>query len=349
MRQFKPKEKRCFYGLLIIGIAAICFAAFLWMKQKPADDFWGQLGITKKQVEEVRLVYEDQEVRMEDQTLEDFLDTLSTMEKTEVSDTHEFCPSDVGVIFVAEGRQYPVTFYWFPYLAEEINSFETMEDRVDIKLDDTLHHFRLTTAKTWTEEKMLQMYDQYAEKQGLLQRCKLRCADRIEQSESPFCQETYSLQEVLEQSDLVFLGTYIDFYAPDMFLYPRNLSRKECIERFHIDEVLKGSSEEPYYNVYGYHVPNYMLRYVDPAHPTQRVTDWIISSASIYDPFYKEGGQYLICVKQQEPGISREGDFYFGQYGSAIVDGDTLFPRFNTENHPFYNVKIQTVRDLLAE
>ena len=107
----KLTKKKVGLLLLAIGIAAICFAAFLWMKQKPADDFWKQLGITREQVEEVRLVYEGQEVRMEDQTLADFLDTLSTLEKTEVSDTHEFCPSDVGVIFVAEGRQYPVTFY----------------------------------------------------------------------------------------------------------------------------------------------------------------------------------------------------------------------------------------------
>ena len=114
----------------------------------------------------------------------------------------------------------------------------------------------------------------------------------------------------------------------------------QYVEEFRVDEVLKGEEDERYYRMYRSNRLNRII---------QANGQYLIPDFSNQNPDYRQGEQYLICIRQEEPGVSGENDFYFGQYGSAVVDGDTLFPRFNTEDHPFYNVKIQALRDLLAE
>ena len=83
-----------------------------------------------------------------------------------------------------------------------------------------------------------------------------------------------------------------------------------------------------------------------------------IAQQSIHNPDYLPGVQYLICVDiiQYEVQVDTDQDSYtymeqrnqtHGQYDTAVVDGDMLYPRYNTELHPFYNLHLNELKELL--
>ena len=83
-----------------------------------------------------------------------------------------------------------------------------------------------------------------------------------------------------------------------------------------------------------------------------------IAQQSIHNPDYLPGVQYLICVDiiQYEVQVDTDQGSYtdmvqrnqtHGQYDTAVVDGDMLYPRYNTELHPFYNLHLNELKELL--
>lgn len=313
-----------------------------------ARSFWQQLCVKKEDIEEVRYCYQGQEITLGKIATERTLDCLSLSEPTEVEENHEFIPSSIGVTFIANGKEYPVTFYWFPYVAASVGNFSgcTSEllpssppsiigDRFDVMIDGKKYHYRFTTDQVLTEENMLSVYDQLASENHLLTRAEMDGGSFAYQQGGLFTTETYTADEILSQSQLILLATYkgerwnID---PEIVVAPsRGFS-----DIFYIDEVLKGEAEDLTYAVpsgsVGKYVGNIRTGKTQVAYP------------AVYAPPLQIGKQYLICVGKNSYGAPE----YFGQYGRAVLDGNTLFPIFNTEEHPFYNVSLQDVRDLIS-
>ena len=332
---------------ITIVLLVVCFNSEFGSKGRFSGDFWRQLGVQKEEVDEIRLIFQDQIVILEENKATAFLDTLTSLEEKEVVDQHEFTPSDISVVFVTDGEEQEVTFYWFPYkkiLADGAGVIyagsnqklpQITGNRVDVTIEGKKYHFSFSTDQMWTEELMCQAYDQCAEYQGLKKMYQLRGGDYYDNVESAMLEEMPTAVDILDSSDIVFLGTFL---TQAYNHHPGDFAHVKSIEIFRIDEVLKGTADEMYYNILSEHTAN--RAYMDSNY--EAVT---IVNESFYNPVYQKGNQYLICVDTDKDDIYQT----FCQYGTAVVDGDTLFPRFNTEEHPFYNVKIQTVRDLLEE
>lgn len=344
------RQKNVLLSICAFLIAVLTFAYVYYIHSQPENQtFYDQLGVSPEAVDEVILRYHDQDVIMGQRSTEDFLETLKLSKPTVIADQHEFTPSDIEVIFKSGQREYPVTFYWFPYhtpngltsgngsihfdytskeQAEFLNPGQRIGDRFDVMIGSATFHYRFQTEKVWTEELMRSVYDQSAAEQSLRRMAVLDGGDVGYLQQGLYTDQTYSIEEILSQSDLVLLATFErTIWCQDMAKY---LFSDQ--DQFHVDEVLKGNLTDEWYMF-----PSNTLWecYIDGFDQIQ------IAYQPAYAPLYEKGKQYLICFDADG------GDGYFGQYGSAVLDGDLLFPRYNTEDHPFYNVSLQTVRELL--
>lgn len=316
-----------------------------------SNTFWDELGADKEDIDEVWLVYRDQKVRLEEQTMNDFLQTISEAKPSEVEDNHEFTPSDYTVIFSADGHEYPVIFYWFPYVVQlsyertqvmneylktDQDYLKPIGDRFDAVMQGKKYHFRFSEERKWTESLMRDVYDRCAKNQGLLTRMEQDGGDHWQEvpldPASPIF-EDYPLSRILEESDRVLLCTFEREIIDGRWDRSR---RTDYL--FRVDEVLKGEMQKSWYVMNGYPTPRTVYSWKG------NDSDVIIYYANFYNPEYQKGKQYLICIAETDI-----DDDYFAQYGTAILDGDTLFPRFNTEQHPFYNVKLEDVREYLEK
>lgn len=336
-------------GFLLAATLSICLFIFSTATSK---SFWQQLGAEREQVDEVRFTYRNQTVTLDHWYTERFLDAISASEPAVISEAHEFTPSEITVTFRCGKREYPLTFYWFPYdtmpgetpgtLFDYADSYqppsvERIGDRFDVIIGGKKYHYRFTGSTMWTEEDMraaygdaVSVYNRSAE-QRLLSMAKLDGAAGSYSSGGLLSAHPYSLEEILSESDLVFLATH-EGICIDRFPASQNPIRYNW-DHFHIQEVLKGEADSPWYNLLSSSFGKFCM-----------LNDQLlVAYPRAYAPDFKPGLTYLICARQTE-----DGDVYFGQYSTAVLDQDTLFPRFNTENHPFYNISLSQLRERLA-
>lgn len=344
------KKAIILFGCGILIIIGVFFYITKQKEKKEQYTVFEQIGLEIENIEEIWLSYRNQKVLMTEQAKEDFLDSLSHSEAITVEDNHEFTASKIEIIFVANEVKYPVTFYWFPYylptemsygahtvavdynqIVSEANKVQLIGNRFDITMDGKKYHYRFITEKVLTEDLMCSLYDKCAIQQNLLSRAKLDGADESFSQRGLCVSKIYTLEEVLSESDLIFIGTYErTIWCQDMAKYMYS-----DMDQFHIDEVLKGETIEEWYMFQSDFLWDC---YIDGFGKIQ------IADKPVYSPAYQIGESYLICVNEDSEGENK----YFGQYGTAVIDGDTLFPRFNTEEHPFYNIELQTIREYLS-
>ena len=349
--------------IMIAIIIAVLIACGILTPEKQSG-FWGQLGITRESIKEVQLEFQGQRVGMTETKAASFLDTLTTLETVEVADDHEFTPSDIKVILKTEGEEQEVIFYWFTNhqtvpagvticygASTDIEPMELLGNRVDVLFDGNKYHFQFTTQQVWSETLMRQSYDQLAESQGLFTRCELLGGDRFNERPSEFQTEVPYLEDIVNNSELIFLGTYM-VKVNNNYYYKYGNGRS--LEVFAVDEVLKGSFDGEYYRMSSEHTTSEALVGYEDGYWDQIS----IAQQSIHNPDYLPGVQYLICVDiiQYEVEVDTDQDSYtymeqrnqtHGQYDTAVVDGDMLYPRYNTELHPFYNLHLNELKELL--
>ncbi|MCI8632884.1 MAG: hypothetical protein HFE64_05310 [Lachnospiraceae bacterium] len=343
------KHKPLIFSLFCAILLCIGIYAFSGSSPKP---FWQQLGAQREQVDAVRFTYHGQSVSLDRRDTTRFLDAISASEPAVISEAHEFTPCDITVTFLCGEAEYLLTFYWFPYdtmpgetpgaLFDYADSyqpplFERIGNRFDVIIDGQKYHYRFTGSTMWTEEDMRAAYNNAvsvynrSSEQRLLSMAKL---DGAAGSYSPgglLSAHPYSLEEILSESDLIFLATH-EGICIDRFPASQNPIRYNW-DHFHIQEVLKGEANSPWYKLLSSSFGKFCM-----------LNDQLlVAYPRAYAPDFKPELTYLICVKQTE-----DGDVYFGQYSTAVLDQDTLFPRFNTEDHPFYNISLSQLRERLA-
>lgn len=357
-----PKKKTWIIAaVFMVVLLAIAFGILTPEKQ---SGFWGQLGITRESIKEVQLEFQGQRVGMTETKAASFLDTLTTLETVEVADDHEFTPSDIKVILKTEGEEQEVIFYWFTNhqtvpagvticygASTDVEPMELLGNRVDVLFNGNKYHFQFTTQQVWSETLMRQTYDQLAESQGLFTRCELLGGDRFSEPFSEFQAEVPSLNDVISNSELILLGSHMAKVSNNNYY---EFGHGRSLEVFAVDEVLKGSFDDAYYRMPSEHTTSGAEMGFEGGYWDQIS----IAQQSIHNPDYLPGVQYLICVDiiQYEVQVDTDQDSYtymeqrnqtHGQYDTAVVDGDMLYPRYNTELHPFYNLHLNELKELL--
>ncbi len=350
--------------MIMIAIIIAALIAFGIMTPEKQSGFWGQLGITRESIKEVQLEFQGQRVVMTETKAVSFLDTLTTLEKVEVADDHEFTPSDIKVILKTEREEQEVIFYWFTNhqtfpagitvcygASTDIEPMELLGNRVDVLFNGNKYHFQFTTQQVWSETLMRQTYDQLAESQGLFARYELLGGDRFNEPLSEFQTEVPSLEDIVSNSELIFLGTHMAKVSNNNYY---EYGHGRSLEVFAVDEVLKGSFDDTYYRMSSEHTTSG----ADIGFEEGYWDQISIAQQSIHNPDYLPGVQYLICVDiiQYEVQVDTDQGSYndmvqrnqtHGQYDTAVMDGDMLYPRYNTESHPFYNVHLNELKELL--
>lgn len=331
--------------LLIIILLPLCLA-FCLLLSSSSRSFWDQLGVPSDSIDEIHFSYRDQSIPLDQFAMNQFIHALSQSEPARIEENHEFTPSDIDVTFLSGNQKVQVTFYWFPYIAKlegfedvmidasETESFYPLiGNRFDAVINGKKYHYRFTSSDVWTEEMAHSSYNRIASVNHFPTTAKIDGCDRGYTQAGLFSAKPYTLNEILSESSLIFLGTY----EGDCRRKPyTDASYTIDWDRFYIQEILKGTSESLWYEL-----------------PTDRKGSFFQDAwnrmcaayPAVYAPNFQTDEVYLICCIQNSEGY----DQYFGQYSTAVLEDGVLFPRFNTEDHPFYNISLQEVRQRLKE
>ncbi len=315
--------------------------------------FFEAAGIDSEAIKEINLVYMDQAVSLSEEQKENFIQILSRSAGFEPEEAHVFKPSDYVVRFVTEDGAVDYTFYWFNGRRDLDDTGEDTarcgndysdaylfcDNRFDVDLNGTICHFRFADGDVWTEDVSWDVYSSRAKKEGLKQRYELDGFDQDCRFETAFASNNLAYdpdyKNVLENEDtkIVILARYVGNG------HTEKTGKMNEDAYFMVEETLKGEIEAGHTimvpvmaEIYPYYDDNYTLS-VFPVY------------LSPVTPEFQKGKVYLLCLKDQT-----EGDGYLfslSQYSQAVLEGDTLFPTYNTEIHPFYNIPLSKIREAL--
>ena len=316
-------------------------------KAAPRGSVFQKLKLEEEEIIGIDLVYKNQRVSFSDSLVQDFLETLTLSQECLVEEKHLFFPSDYGIIFVTETGEIPVVFYWFSGREMEgeritvtdgdpMQPFKYVDDRFDVQIDEIVYHFRFGCDKEgrqniWTEDTSRQVYDAMASQQGLFRRGILDGFDYFGYGSPSYLEPNIHWQEVIDLSDIVALTTYLGKRADNT--RPDSWPWKNGLDCFVIEDLIKGE------------IPGEDIEI--------QLIDWYGEDAyngrgyAIYpvaNPPYIQGETYLLVLQITESTL-HEMDLYGSGGYSAVVDDGTVFPRYNTEHHPFYNISLADIRD----
>ena len=315
--------------------------------------FFEAAGIDSEAIKEIDLVYMDQAVSFSEEQKENFIQILSRSARFELEEAHVFKPSDYVVRFVTEDGAVDYTFYWFngrravselddnneQYGNDTVQAYVFCDNRFDVEINGTICYFRFADGDIWTEDNSWDLYNSRAKKEGLKQRYEL---DGYDQD----CPYGLTFASINLSSDPDYMMILEDEETKNVVLaqyvgkaHNENTSKVDDQAYFMVLETLKGNIQvghtimipvaavnNPYYD------DSYSLS-LKPYYP------------SPVAPEYQKGEVYLLCLNDlQEYGGYQSS---LSQYSQAILEGDTLFPTYNTEIHPFYNIPLSKIREAL--
>ena len=310
--------------------------------QSSSGSFWSGLGVKKRNITAVQLVYRGQKVALNQEQLDSFLQMLDSAEVFEPEDAHVYHPSDYSVVFVTAQGEKCVTFTWFEgRLAkgeqedkiDEVSPalYELTDTRFDVEVEGVFYSFHAPSegeSVRWNETLMRTVYDANAKAAGLKCRYQLDGFDLEKQEALQVYVPTEipSMEDVLaeEHAQLIVLAQYVGRTAGDEVHYFGD-------DVFKVMEIYRGSETE----VIRIHAAAGILADDEAGTLTGFYQDACAAS-------FEEGKTYLLCLNEEWDGTFGLG---MAQFSCAVLDDETLYPAYNTENHPFTGVTLDEIAE----
>ncbi len=349
------KKILCFFLILLLLSGCSSQPEKEETEETVGKSFFETTGIDKENIREVDLVYMDQAVPFNEEQKTNFIGILSRSTGFEPGETHVFKQSDYTVRIITEKETFDYTFYWFngrravskieendPRCGNDAaQAYFFCDNRFDVNINGIIHHFRFAEGDIWTEDNSWDLYNSRAKKEGLKQRYELDGYDQdcpygfafasINLSSDP----DYTMILEAEETKNVVLAQYVGK------AHNEKTSMVDDPAYFMVLEILKGDIQVGHTIMipmaavnHLYYDENYSLS-VKPYYP------------SPVTPEYQKGKVYLLCLTDIKDYGGYQSSLY--QYSEAILEGDLLFPTYNTEVHPFYNVPLDNIREFLAK
>ena len=341
---------------IMIGMLAAGLCSCVFPKQEPKKDVYSLLHIKSEDIVRIELGYKDYFYPMIKGTEQNLIRDLSVSSLTNISDSHEYTPSDYTIRFVLKNDQSVDTcFCFFSGLTSVENPDSTSaqivytDTRYDIRIGDKIFHFRFSPDHYWTEDDCRAAFDMAAKAIKAPTRVEIDGFDQQKLPSQKTIPDNLTWQEVIDSAELVVLARFqtkisdISSTEEDnpvsRFLLPEgDLYAPRQLDLFTITEVLKGDWTSKTIcipaNVTGkMDVDGYGHQYTISLLPDVR------------DPEYKEEQTYLLCLAYRNEDIGYFYPLYARVASTAILDDGYLYPRQNTEQHPFSNVLLEEVKD----
>ena len=249
------------------------------------------------------------------------------------------------------GKSVDACFYFFSGLvqSEDLDTISGtrlsyVDTRYDIKIGETIYHFRFSPDHYWTEDDSRAAFDWAAKAKGAPSRAKLDGFDDVLNPQIKSISKSWTWESVIDSADLVVLARYHTKIGEPYFadtigsfgLVEGYLYNPRLYDLFSIQEVIKGSwSSDSIY------IPAYVSGRVVTDDYGRQYSQYILPD--VRDPEYQEDEVYLLCLTCKDELQVYTG---YGRTVSAVVlDEGYLYPRYNTEYHPFAGVSLDQVKD----
>ena len=346
----QQQSRFCIY-LCIVGflLTILCSCASSKPTQK---DVFALLQIKTEEITSIEVGYKDCFYPLIKETRENLIEDLSASVPIEIKDAHEYIPSEYTVRFVLNsGKSVDACFCFFSGLVESDSldasggsRLSYVDTRYDIKIGETIYHFRFSPDHYWTEDDSRAAFDWAAKAKGAPSRTKLDGFDDVLNPQIKSISKSWTWESVIDSADLVVLARYHTKIGEPYFadtigsfgLVEGYLYNPRLYDLFSIQEVIKGSW--PSDSIY---IPAYVSGRVVTDDYGRQYSQYILPD--VRDPEYQEDEVYLLCLTCKDDLQVYTG---YGRTVSAVVlDEGYLYPRYNTEYHPFAGVSLDQVKD----
>lgn len=347
---------RVFTGMYLICFMLLNLCSCASSESEQKGNVYSLLQIQLEDIESIELGYRENFYPMIKGTEQNLIRDLSASSPIDICDSHEYTPSDYTIRFVLKNDQaVDSCFYFFSGLTSVENADSTSsqiintDTRYDIKVGDKIFHFRFTPDYYWTEDDCRTAFDMAAKAVNAPTRVEIDGYERLYLLSQKLIPENLSWQEVIDSAELVVLAKFQTkigdissteednpvsrFLLPEGYLYaPRQL------DLFTITEVLKGD-----WTSKTICIPANVTGKMDVDGFGRQYTISLLPD--VRDPEYKEEQTYLLCLAYRNEDIGYFYPLYKRVASTAVLDNGCLYPRQNTEYHPFSCVLLEEVKD----
>ena len=296
----------------------------------------GQLiGIDISQPYEIYIAYQGVEVSLDSVDEDRLKSALEKMRyKGKKKETHGFSPSEYSLILKQDGISSNAVFYWFTgraALSSKGGTYYYPDRRVDVTVGDECFSFEQDEIAFWNEDLCRSAFDKAVKQLGIDGRYKI---DGYDRQKSMGGIDTFdgegidginwskvSTQELIDNSDYIILVNWKGKKTDSLgFVY----------NQFEVIECIKGELEEKQF-----------IEVIKGVQSTGVAWDGksYIYYEPVYFPEYQTEKVYILCLVKTEEVYDVVG----GMFGSGVIDEGIVYPRYNTEYHPLYNIPIEEI------
>lgn len=342
---------RCIKEAAVLCGVCICVLALIWITANQEKSFFRLIGVTAAEVDQIRMENQQVAVELEADDCAALLECLQNAQgkRADYQDGYPYTPSEYAITLIAGEEEIEVTFSWFSgkeYVftewldtATEIIVPKTIDNRFDICYQGQWYTFYQNEETIWNEERSQEAFKKSANRQGIKLTPRYE-ADGFMGETIHSVGEVYlpkglewqgkSAEQILLASELVVIATSTGLITKDA--YPYECQFSFCnFESFEVKEILKGTVQEDELYMYQQYGPIENLVFYPPSE----------------DPFYQKGHTYLLCL-QKGPDLAGEASYEptAGIFSTAVEQNGWVYPRYNTEYHPFAGIALDEIRQI---
>lgn len=322
-------------------------------------DFYDLIGLQRSDITGLSVQMLGTHVKLEMGFTEEILDSFELAACVEVLEEEPFTESECILSIESESRIESYAICWFNGLAFDENGKQNgyADRRFDVLIDGTWYVFRQDEETYWNEDKMVLAYKKSArladidipvryQRDGYDQELLHYGYGSLVYPDNGRWACRYDIsretaEEIIRRSKQVVLAECVG----EVYVLWKNTESVKAYQKafkMRTQETVKGNEFET-------------LFYVETNSDTGKDHIWNGRREIWYPcwetPDFKRGETYLLCLYQDNDALDSYELYGFSNEitDCAVVYDDVTYPRYNTEYHPFYKIKLDEIRHYAAD
>lgn len=305
-------------------------------------EFYELLDLDMDRISGIYVKYLGVEVELTQEYKNDILECFDLAKSNIRMKDSPFRPSEYTLSIELSGERIILPICWFNGKIYEEDSIEYIDRRFDVYSNGFWYSYLQNDTIFWNEDKLESAFEECCKQSNIHipDRYKLEGYDKTfdlsnqGRESAKYNVSEIGLEEILNTAEYVVAGTSLG-YDEWIESEDENVLLSKNVFKFRIDESYKGNLQNEVITI----LPLFGVSYTNGKST--------IRYPFVENPDLIEGETYLLCLDDCPVGGHYNITDEFA--GCGIIHEGITYPRYNTENHPFYKVNLEEIREYCSK